>query len=155
MKTFKINKDLEIICEHKKTRIAFKHEATLLKNGSEIDRTKICYQNRTWECFEFESVIEKLLDKTEMLTEKQKAKFLKTIKGEDEKETSARFKTIGGIAKMGDILCPEDKKAKNDWKAKMLKAGLENQGLIMPEDWDELSEDEKERRLNKVLEVLK
>jgi hypothetical protein len=35
----------------------------------------------------------------------------------------------------------------------MLKAGLSNKGLIMPEDWNELSEDEKEKRLNKVIEL--
>ena len=32
----------------------------------------------------------------------------------------------------------------------MFKAGLEGKGLIMPENWDELSEDEKSERLNKL-----
>jgi hypothetical protein len=31
---------------------------------------------------------------------------------------------------------------------RMLKAGLENQGLMIPDDWGLLSEDEKQRRLN-------
>jgi hypothetical protein len=33
----------------------------------------------------------------------------------------------------------------------MIKAGLGNKGLEMPEDWDSLSEEEKERRLNNVI----
>jgi len=36
----------------------------------------------------------------------------------------------------------------------MIKAGLENKGLSIPEDWDTLTEDTKERRLNKITEVL-
>ena len=154
MKTFKINNELKIICEWIKTRTAFKHEATLLKNGSEVDEVKICYLNRTWESFEFESVIEKLLEKTSAITKRQKTYFLKRIKGEDKKEVDSQFNTIGMIAKMGDVL-GKNKKEKNDWKTRMLKAGLENKGLIMPEDWDTLGENEKEKRLNNVIETLK
>jgi len=154
MKTFKINKDFEIACEWKKTRTAFKHEAVLLKNGEEIDRTKICYLNRTWERFDFESVIRKLLDKTGILKGEKINNFLDRISGIAEEKTSRQFKTISTIAKLGEVFCPGNKKAKNDWKTRILKAGLERQGLIMPENWDQLDENEKERRLNGVLEVL-
>jgi len=51
------------------------------------------------------------------------------------------------VAKMGAILAP-DQKSKNDFQTRILKAGLENRGLIMPDNWDELSEDEKEKRLD-------
>jgi len=153
MKTFKINNNLEIACEWKKTRMAFKHKATLLKNGLEVDNTKICYQNRTWESFEFKSVIEKLLAKTNLLTERQKNNFLDRISGKASQEVKSRFSSVAIIAKMGDILCP-DQKTKNDWKTRMLKAGLENKGLIMPEDWDTLDENEKGKRLDKVIEVI-
>jgi hypothetical protein len=37
----------------------------------------------------------------------------------------------------------------------MLKAGLDGSGLIMPKDWDSLSEDEKEARLNGAISQLK
>ena len=47
MKTFVINKRFAIVCEWKKTRNAFKHEAILLKDGLEAERAEICYQNRT------------------------------------------------------------------------------------------------------------
>lgn len=62
------------------------------------------------------------------------------------------LKTTGIVAMLGEIFGTTQKE-KNDWKARMLKAGLENRGLIMPDDWDTLSEDEKTRRLNKVIEI--
>lgn len=71
------------------------------------------------------------------------------------KEDDSKFLNIvAGIAMLGDIFTNNQKES-NDWKARMLKAGLGNSGLIMPEDWDTLSEEEKERRLNGAIEVLK
>jgi len=153
MTKYKIDKNLEIVCEWKNTRTAFKHEATLLKNGYEIEYAKICYHNRTWERFEFESVIKKLLDKTKIITERRKTNFIERISGESSKKTSDSLKAIGNIAKLGEIFS-DTKKGKNDWKEKMIKIGLGNKGLIMPEDWNELSENEKERRLNGVVKML-
>lgn len=69
-------------------------------------------------------------------------------------ETDSRFKTVAMVAMMGEIF-GQTKKEKNDWKARMLKAGLGSSGLEMPEDWDTLSEDEKERRLNGVIKMAK
>jgi hypothetical protein len=43
------------------------------------EKAKCCYYNRTWERFEFETVISKLLDKTDRLTARQKAKFKTTL----------------------------------------------------------------------------
>ena len=153
MKIFKINENFEVVCEWKKTRTAFKHVATLLKNGEEVDNTKICYLNRTWECYEFESVLEKLLDRTDLLTKEEKKNFLERNKRKDKEEVDSQFNMVAGIAKLGEIF-GETKKEKNDWKTRMLKAGLENKGLIMPEDWDTLSEEEKEKRLNNVIKEL-
>jgi len=149
MQTFKINKNLEVVCEWKKTRTAFKHEATLLRDGREVEKVKICYLNRTWERFEFDSVLEKLADKT---GEKAISKFVKNRTSDRRTE---QLKTVGTIAKLGEIFYAGDKKATNDWKARMLKAGLEGKGLIMPEDWDQLSEEDKEARLNGAIAQLK
>jgi hypothetical protein len=153
MKKFKINEHYEIICEVKKTRNGFKHEATLLKDGYEIDSTKICYLNRTWERFEFESVLRKLLNKTKLFTEKEIKNILDDFAERNEKELDKQFRVIAKIAKFGEIF-GANKQESNDWKARMLKAGLENQGLIMPDDWDTLSEEEKERRLDSVISHL-
>jgi hypothetical protein len=56
----------------------------------------------------------------------------------------------GMVAKLGDVF-GQTPKEKNDWKARMIKAGLGGQGLEMPEDWNTLSEETKEVRLNKVI----
>ena len=71
---------------------------------------------------------------------------------EDEKDNG--FKGIAMVAKMGEIF-GKTKQEANNWKVRMLKAGLENRGFIMPEDWETLTENEKERRLNGVINELK
>ena len=64
------------------------------------------------------------------------------------------LKSVAMIAKMGEFFA-ETQKDKNDWKARMLKAGLQDRGLIMPDDWDELDESEKEKRLNGAIAAIK
>ena len=153
MQIFKIKKGVEIVCEWKKTRIAFKHVATLLVNGREIDEVKICYQNRTWERYTYESVLRKLLDKTGILNETQSKKWLDKAGNAEAKEVSANFKTIGAIAALGDIFGNSQKES-NDWKSRMLKAGLGGRGLIIPDDWDSLNEETKQARLDAVVAQL-
>lgn len=153
MKKFIVNNEYEIICEWKKTRIAFKHEATLLKNGYEIDKVKICYLNRTWERFEFESVLSKLLHKTKILSDEQIKAFLDNQGLLNEQELNKKMGIIGAFAKIGDVI-GKNTKEKNDFKTMIIKKGLGDKGLIMPDDWDTLSEADKEARLNKVIEIL-
>jgi hypothetical protein len=153
MKTFRIDKNLTIVCEHKGTRNGFKHEAALIQNGIQIDFTKVCYLNRTWESFEYETVIRQLLDKSGILTKTRQKNFLNRISGNYHKEVKKQFGSIAMIAQMGNLLC-NTQVEKNDWKTRMLKAGLENKGLIMPDDWSQLTEDDKEKRLNNVIELL-
>lgn len=63
MKKFKLAGEYEAVCEWQKTRQAFRHVAVLLYKGQEVGRAKMCYQNRTWERFEFESVLQALIIK--------------------------------------------------------------------------------------------
>jgi len=72
---FKVNDNVEILCEAQDTRSGFRHVATLFKNGNEYEKTKVCYINRTWEKFTFETVIHKLLEQTDALTDVQKEAF--------------------------------------------------------------------------------
>lgn len=155
MQTFKINSRLEAVCEWKKTRIAFKHEATLLRDGTEVGSpVKICYLNRTWERYTYESVLEKLLEKTSpLLSENERRAFKKTI-AEGGKHDAAQLKSVGVVMKLGEIFNAGNPKAINDWKARMLKAGLGGKGLIMPEDWDELDEETKQARLDGAIKFL-
>jgi hypothetical protein len=62
MRNFKLDDVYSIVCESKDTRNGFKHVATLLKNGVSIYDTKIRYLNRTWERFQYESVLLKVVD---------------------------------------------------------------------------------------------
>ena len=61
------------------------------------------------------------------------------------------FNSISMVALAGNLLC-SDQKEKNDWKKRMLLAGLPE--LDIPEDWNTLSESEKENRLNNVINEL-
>ena len=150
MKTFKVTKNITIECNCKKTSYGFKHEAQLLVNGREVEKSKVCYYNRTWESFEYESVIMKLLNKTDLISKRQKTIFLKKERDECKKIIQKHFGLISGIAKLGNVLY-DNQKDSNTWKIRMLKAGLGNE-LSIPEDWNVLDENEKERRLNNVIQ---
>lgn len=150
MQTFKLDDNYQIVCEFQSTRSGFRHVAILLSGGNEVFRTKVTYQNRTWESYEFQTVMRKLVDSYFQGASKEKYANLidNNFRIDEEKKVNERFGTVAGIAMMGEIF-GNTKKEKNDWKARMLKAGLP--GLDIPEDWDTLSEDEKEKRLNNVI----
>lgn len=148
MRIFKITKEIEVVCVSENTKSGFRHLATLFKDGVEIAKAKACYQNRTWEAFEFQSVLSHVVDRA-LLSDKDDKLCREFIKG-DQTDWSG-FKTTIMVAKMGELFC-DNQKDKNDWKKRMLKAGI--QGLHLPEDWDTLKEDEKEKRLNGVIEIM-
>lgn len=75
MKIFKLNSTYSIVCDSIGNRSGFKHEATLTRNGEQIDSTKVQYYNRTWERYEFQTVICNLLVVTTELTDKEKRRF--------------------------------------------------------------------------------
>lgn len=154
MKIFKITPEIEVICESESTRSGFRHLANLFLNGREIASDKCTYQNRTWESYEFQSVLRKVIErasKEKLLSEEQKKVCDTFIEG-DQTDWS-NFKMVSNIAKLGEIFC-DNQKDKNDWKARMLKAGLGNAGLEIPEDWDTLDEDTKQARLDGVIQIM-
>jgi hypothetical protein len=79
MRIFDLNNQYRIVCDWQKTSNGFKHIATLLhKNGCDIAKTKICYLNRTWERFEYESILTKIIE--DNFKDKELIKFLEVIK---------------------------------------------------------------------------
>jgi len=151
MKIYNITKQLTAICEYHKTRNGFKHTATLSRNGYEYESVKCCYLNRTWERYQYETVLKNLFDKVKNnLTKYETRRFKTAIKNGDDPNP---FRAVAMVTQIGDLLC-DDKKEKNDWKTRMLKAGLEGHGLIMPDDWDELDEATKEERLNGAIDAI-
>ena len=81
MKIFNLDKRFSVVCNSEGTRSGFRHTAVLCSYGQSIGRTKICYLNRTWEGYEFESVLEKIID--ENFEGQEKANFLEAIKYEN------------------------------------------------------------------------
>jgi len=152
MRIFKITKEIEVVCRSESTRYGFRHLATLLRDNQEVQDGKCTYQNRTWERYEFQSVLNDVVNKAfkNKLISEEELKLCNEFIDGDQTDWSG-FKTVSTIAKMGELFA-DTQKEKNDWKARMLKAGI--QGLDIPEDWDELDEDEKERRLNGVIEIM-
>lgn len=148
-KLFQVSKDLTVVCNSSKTRNGFKHTCTLFMNGQERASAKVNYLNRTWERYDFESTLRKLADS---LDGDLKGVLIDYV--ENYQENDSMLRTTAMVAKMGEIF-GKDKKEQNDWKARMLKAGLGSSGLDMPDDWDTLSEDEKEKRLNNVIEEMR
>ena len=77
----------------------------------------------------------------------------KMYRGGGEKKEDSGLGTVAMVAMMGNVFC-KGQKAQNDWKERMIRAGLEGRGLIMPDDWDSLDENEKQRRLDGVITEL-
>jgi len=153
-KEFQITDKIQIICYWQNTSYGFKHVARLVKDNEIVDQKSASYYNRTWESYEYESVLRRLVEKTKYLTEEEKEianQFIKDYKKIDEQEVNKKFGMIAGIAQLADVLI-ESKQAKNSWKERMLKAGV--QEIDFPENWNELTEEEKEIRLNNVIKQL-
>lgn len=55
--------EYEIVAHTYETRTSWGHKATLIHNGThELNKYKITYHNRTWECYQYQSVIKAVLN---------------------------------------------------------------------------------------------
>jgi hypothetical protein len=149
--TFKVNDNTEIVCKYSSTRNGFCHRATLFVNEEKKCSAVASYLNRTWESYEYESVLRKLLDKAK-ITSKEESKALLEAWGKNPNLNGmGALGALASVAMMGEVLC-DTLKEKNDWKARMLST---KSGFSFPENWNELSEEEKKRRLDGAIESLK
>lgn len=83
MKIFKLSKNIDIVCQSENTRYGFRHLATMLQNGYEIASAKACYYNRTWECYQYQTVLLDIIEKalkSKRIDQKQYNKFYKHFK---------------------------------------------------------------------------
>lgn len=62
MRIFTLSKVYNVVCNWQNTRYGFRHVATLHKNGFQIAKAKCCYYNRTWESYQYESVLLKIVN---------------------------------------------------------------------------------------------
>ena len=139
---FTINDRLTVHCQSENTSYGFRHLATLYENGYEIGRAKCTYHNRTWERFEFDTVMQRLESK----------EVNEFVENRTSDAGTERLKSIGAMSALFNLVAADtDIKRKNKFKKGLVeKAG----GADFPDDWDDLPEEEKERRLDKALEVL-
>lgn len=61
----------EVFCLSANTRNGFKHEVELQENGYTIARAKVCYLNRTWERYTYETAIHKAINAAALDKDKQ------------------------------------------------------------------------------------
>ena len=79
MRIFTLDKMYNVVCNWENTRYGFRHIAVLHKNGFEVCRAKACYYNRTWERFEYETVLKGVVNK--YFNDTEKTKYLTVIAG--------------------------------------------------------------------------
>lgn len=152
MRIFKINDRISINCSYAKgVRDGFTHIAALYIDNILVGKVKVHYINRTWESYEFQSVMQKLIRKTKSLTPQEKA-ICNSYINKDNTDWG-QFRTIGTIAQMGELF-GKTPKEKNTWKERMLKTGLSGRGLEFPSNWNKVNEKTKGERLNKVIDIM-
>lgn len=146
-KTFKVNDNISIKCWHENTRYGFRHLAELYINGELVQKAKACYYNRTWESYEYQSVLKSALDKALKNKLLDYDTWLAAQKwADDYKESDGGILGMASmVAALGDILAGDKIEDQNNWKKRMLSTVP---GIDFPEDWDKLPEEEKKRRLD-------
>ena len=144
-KMFKVNEHIIIMCYSESTRSGFRHLATLYHDAESVVSAKVCYQNRTWESYRFQTVLFRVAEKArEHLSEGENQLLAAYVSGD--RSERGGLKMLAALASLGNIVA-ETPKDQNDWKQRMLQAGL-GEALDFPADWESLSEDEKRRRLD-------
>ncbi|MGL5689737.1 MAG: hypothetical protein ACRDD8_02860 [Bacteroidales bacterium] len=68
------NREFEFLCYSKSTRNGFKHECDLFIDGRRFTSAKINYLNRTWENYEYQSVMKIAIDQV-IASAEEHAKF--------------------------------------------------------------------------------
>jgi hypothetical protein len=147
METFTLNSEYMIKCESKKTRNGFKHVASIYYNGTKIKSKTAQYLNRTWESYEFQSVLHRLIEN--YFPEPQSSKFIRVVDNQDKGPSILQL--ASRVAMMGEFFGTTPKE-KNDWKKRMIATVP---GISFPDDFDQLPEDVKEQRLNEVIKIAK
>jgi hypothetical protein len=142
-KNFQLDADTVVNCGWQNTSYGFRHLAVVRTGWREVAKAKACYYNRTWEAYTYQSVLHAVIRKA--FSKSEAEFFCVKVDGQGREDDARHLGMIAGIAKLGEIFC-EKPEEKNAWKARMLKAGLP--GISLPDDFDGLPEEEKQRRLD-------
>ena len=148
MTTFTLPNNYTVQCRSEKTRYGFRHLAFLQRGGCEVAKDKACYYNRTWESYMFQTVVHGVIKK--YFSEPEVTEYCQIADKQGHGFVEDTLHSVGLIAKLGDLFCTSQED-RNRWKRRMLSTGLS--GLDFPDDFDDLPEAEKEKRLNKVIDL--
>lgn len=147
METYTINDNLRIEAWYYETQRNWGHKARAIYNGREVAEVKIVYQNRTWESYKYQTVMEKLIsamDECKTIPLIDRIQASRMIKVGDGREM-AGLRKMGALAIMGGII------GGNDTKAKIIAS---IPGIIMPDDFKDLPEATKSERLDGVINMI-
>ena len=147
-KEFKIDENVTVECGSQRTSYGFRHLAVLRENGSRKAEAKACYYNRTWEAFEYQSVIHKIIRKC---YQGERAKiYMEKADVLGRGMVDDFFGSIKAMAAMGEVLG-----ASQEQKTSIKKAVLSSiPGIDFPEGFDSLPAEEKARRIDGALKIL-
>ena len=76
MDVFKLNEHTEVRCSCGSSRTGFAHNAYVYHKGNKVCEARINYYNRTWESYTFQSVLSKVLEKSELYTDEEIKKIV-------------------------------------------------------------------------------
>jgi len=161
MKTYNFGDGYQVICRSENTRYGFRHLCELTKNYNVIAKTKACYYNRTWESYEFQSVIHSAINaafdnRTRAQQRKGQAPDACIKQYCDEVDDlargieSKRFDPVKMACAFGALLT-DDVKERVQWDKRMLST---IPGIDFPDDFDSLPVEEQQKRLDKAKGVL-
>lgn len=161
MKSFEFGEGYKVMCRSERTRYGFRHLCELTHNYNVIAKTKACYYNRTWESYEFQSVIHQAIsaafdNRTRSQQKKGEApnplikQYCDEIDARARGEETKRFDPVKAICAVGALLTdtPEER-AK--WDKRMLSTVP---GIDFPDDFDSLPVEEQQKRLDAAKGVL-
>lgn len=153
MEKYNITKDLYFEAWSWRKGGRWGHKARAVYFRPDIERwittaeVSITYQNRTWEAYEYQSVMEKLidaLDAVKYVPLADRIEASKVIKAGDRRDMK-KLGAMGALAMMAGII------GGNESKARVLAS---IPGVIMPDDFESLSEAEKSSRLDGAINIL-
>ena len=108
--TAKVNgEEIEFRCYTTNTRCGFCHTAHYTGWDYELNDTKQTYYNRTWERFDYETVLERAIDKLPKEVRQGVYDQIIERKAVEEHEKAEAF--LGAFTKMHEALSPENKEA--------------------------------------------
>ena len=159
MKTYNFGEGYQVNCRSEKTRYGFRHLCELTQNYNVLAKTKACYYNRTWESYEFQSVIHQAIGIAFGAGGRRKntpdqIALIKQYKDEIDARArgieAKRFDPVKMVCAFGALLTSNPEERAN-WDKRMLST---IPGIDFPDDFDQLPVEEQQRRLDKAKEVL-